>query len=151
MNRRKFIKKTVLSSVLIGIGGTYVSCSTDSDYNIDSTDFELITKSIRKNKIFIVSSNNEKKVNNKLYYKNTLGTSRSIIVVGHIINTACVTQNMINNPNLRVKRYTDTHSIIEYNRPAEVKISENNTKHKLVCISEYNVLYKNFEIVQYTL
>ncbi|THF52921.1 hypothetical protein E6C50_01565 [Flavobacterium supellecticarium] len=150
MNRRKFIKKTVLSSFLVGIGSVITSCSSDETIQYDDKEKSVAFKKIiKKNKIFIIRNSNEQKRNEKIYFKNT-ETVQSLLIIGHIMNTKYITLNMMNNPNLSIKKYTETLSLIEYNRPAEVKIS-NATKHELECIWEESVLNKRGNIIKYTL
>jgi hypothetical protein len=150
MQRRNFLKKSVLAALALGTGGALLaSCSSDEE-NQNSSDAQLQNVISGKERLYLVNYNVDPAVMKSIKsYRQNRKILDKFIITGFIVETQSMTESMKGNKNFSIGSYSDKYSLVHYVKPLPVNLAQGNGKNSLKCIKESHAVKNRIIIKEY--
>lgn len=151
MERRKFLKKSVLAALVLGTGGALLAaCSSDEENQNYSSDVKLQNVISGKERLYLVNYNIDPAVMKNLKsYRQNRKILDKFIITGFIVETKSMTTSMKENKNFLTAPYSEQYSLVHYTKPLPVNLEQRNGKGSLKCIIESNAVKNRIIIKEY--
>ncbi|KUJ59145.1 hypothetical protein AR687_24595 [Flavobacteriaceae bacterium CRH] len=151
MQRRNFLKKSLLVALVLGTGGALLaSCSSDEENQNYSSDAQLQNVISGKERLYLVNYNVDPAVMKSIKsYRQNRKILDKFIITGFIVETESMTASMKENKNFSIGSYSEKYSLVHYVKPLPVNLAQGNGKNSLKCIKESHAVKNRIIIKEY--